>query len=128
LYSFTGEHVYISQIISLGQILVYFNSGTNPLIYNAVNEQFREGFRQYFQSWRDLLLKLKGKQNRKRRNQNSRTKTKCSMRTVIEEETLDRTISSPSDNDNNNCNAQARCLNTVITTDDAESDLLSTQI
>ncbi|XP_048580002.1 neuropeptide FF receptor 1 [Nematostella vectensis] len=52
-----GDHEYVNQIVSLGQILVYFNSATNPLIYNAVNEQFREGFRLYFKSWIDLLLK-----------------------------------------------------------------------
>lgn len=56
-------------ILALCQICVYANSASNPLIYSAVNEQFREGFKNYFRSWIDCVLKIKGS----RRKDNMRT-------------------------------------------------------
>ena len=55
--------------MALCQICVYANSASNPLIYSAVNEQFREGFKNYFRSWIDCVLKIKGS----RRKDNMRT-------------------------------------------------------
>ncbi|XP_031561442.1 galanin receptor type 1-like [Actinia tenebrosa] len=122
-----SQNIYITQIISLGQILVYFNSATNPLIYNAVNEQFREGFRQYFQSWRDLILTSKGKKSLQHRGQhNTRTTTKCTMCIGSEEEKLhSRRCSERSENDNNNSSSQSRNVNSVTVTDNATSSLLT---
>lgn len=50
--------------MALCQICVYANSASNPLIYNAVNEQFREGFKNYFRSWIECVLKIKGSKRR----------------------------------------------------------------
>jgi len=50
--------------LALCQICVYANSASNPLIYNAVNEQFREGFKNYFRSWIECVLKIKGSKRR----------------------------------------------------------------
>lgn len=102
--------------MSLGQILVYFNSATNPLIYNAVNEQFREGFRQYFQSWKVLLMKLTGQQQSASSNETN-ARSHCLM-------------CSTSDNDSgeelkNNNNTSHRCVETRAISDDASVGLLT---
>lgn len=62
-------------ILALCQICVYANSASNPLIYNAVNEQFREGFKNYFRSWIECVLKIKGSKRREQISINKRRKT-----------------------------------------------------
>ena len=59
---FTGTNKHRVGILALCQICVYANSASNPLIYNAVNEQFRQGFKNYFRSWIECVLKIKGSQ------------------------------------------------------------------
>lgn len=54
-----GKAKHAGDILALCQICVYANSASNPLIYNAVNEQFREGFKNYFRSWIDCVLNIK---------------------------------------------------------------------
>lgn len=61
---FIDENPHAPSIVALCQICVYANSASNPLIYNAVNEQFREGFKNYFRSWIDCILKIKGSKRR----------------------------------------------------------------
>ena len=39
---------YNEQIQSIAVIMLYGNSFTNPIIYNACNEEFRKSFRSYF--------------------------------------------------------------------------------
>ena len=63
--------------MALCQICVYANSASNPLIYSAVNEHFREGFKNYFRSWIDCVLKIKGSRRKdKMRTNKRRTKAK----------------------------------------------------
>ena len=64
LRSFTGSYNHANGILALCQICVYANSASNPLIYNAVNGQFREGFKNYFRSWIDCVLHIKGSKRR----------------------------------------------------------------
>lgn len=59
-----NENPHAPSIVALCQICIYANSASNPLIYNAVNEQFREGFKNYFRSWIDCILKIKGSKRR----------------------------------------------------------------
>lgn len=61
---FIDENPHAPSIMALCQICVYANSASNPLIYNAVNEQFREGFKNYFRSWIECVLKIKGSKRR----------------------------------------------------------------
>lgn len=61
---FIDKNPHAPSIMALCQICVYANSASNPLIYNAVNEQFREGFKNYFRSWIECVLKIKGSKRR----------------------------------------------------------------
>ena len=64
-FNLTEEHADSTSIMMLCQIFVYANSASNPLIYNAVNEQFREGFKTYFRSWYECILQVKRRKSRK---------------------------------------------------------------
>lgn len=64
-FNLTEEHADSTSIMMLCQIFVYANSASNPLIYNAVNEQFREGFKAYFRSWIECILQVKCRKSRK---------------------------------------------------------------
>ena len=84
LCSFTGTNSHRDGILALCQICVYANSASNPLIYNAVNEQFREGFKNYFRSWIDCVLQIKGSKRRdelkiSKRRQKEKTIGGCTM-------------------------------------------------
>lgn len=59
-----GDYPHADGIRQICQICVYANSAANPLIYNAVNEQFREGFKTYFRSWIECVLKIKRSKRR----------------------------------------------------------------
>ena len=45
---FLGKGKYFEEIRSIAVIMLYGNSFTNPIIYNACNEEFRKSFRSYF--------------------------------------------------------------------------------
>ena len=64
LFPSEGDYPHADGIRQICQICVYANSAANPLIYNAVNEQFREGFKTYFRSWIDCVLKIKRSKRR----------------------------------------------------------------
>lgn len=69
----TGNKNIMKEITPLCQILVYANSASNPLIYNACNSQFREGFKNYFRAWLSCFLwKHSGRLNNSS-TQNGRT-------------------------------------------------------
>lgn len=122
MFLFSDTHKYIDDIVSLGQILVYFNSGTNPLIYNAVNEQFRQGFRLYFQSWKEIILKLTGKQQSSgQTNQNGRAHCMMCSATGSENE-----CNGGEQLTNNNNATTTRCTETTtLANDDATENLLT---
>lgn len=69
-----GDNPHASGILAMCQICVYANSASNPLIYNAVNEQFREGFKNYFRSWIECVLRIKGNKRRDHLNMGNRRK------------------------------------------------------
>ena len=71
---FAGDNKHADGILALCQICVYANSASNPLIYNAVNGQFREGFKNYFRSWIECVLKIKGRQRTEQVRLNNRRK------------------------------------------------------
>lgn len=49
---FNGNDLkYMPELHSVAVIMVYGNSFTNPIIYNACNEEFRKCFRGYFKAW-----------------------------------------------------------------------------
>lgn len=64
LFPSEGDYPHADGIRQICQICVYANSAANPLIYNAVNEQFREGFKTYFRSWIECVLKIKRSKRR----------------------------------------------------------------
>jgi len=64
LFFLIDKNPHAQSILALCQICVYANSASNPLIYNAVNEHFREGFKNYFRSWIECVLKIKGSKRR----------------------------------------------------------------
>lgn len=74
---------YADGIVALCQICVYANSASNPLIYNAVNEQFREGFKNYFRSWIECVLNINDRRDHVRVDKGRQTAAKnirsCNM-------------------------------------------------
>ena len=79
----TGKTKYADGIVALCQICVYANSASNPLIYNAVNEQFREGFKNYFRSWIECVLNINDRRDHVRIDKGRQTAAKnirsCNM-------------------------------------------------
>lgn len=93
--------------MALCQICVYANSASNPLIYNAVNEQFREGFKNYFRSWIECVLKIKGSKRRDHiqiadRRKGAKPIGSCTMCRSSSETSLNGTLCTQRDSQVNN--------------------------
>lgn len=105
---FIDENPHAPSIVALCQICVYANSASNPLIYNAVNEQFREGFKNYFRSWIDCVLKIKVSKRRDHlqiavdRRNGAKPIGSCTMCRTSSETSLNGTLCSQRDSQVNN--------------------------
>jgi len=120
-----NKNPHAPSIMALCQICVYANSASNPLIYNAVNEQFREGFKNYFRSWIECVLKIKGSKRREniqiavnRRNgpkpMGSCTMCRSGSETSINGTLCPQTESQVNNNDQDD-NAQSAGVDTKVT-------------
>ena len=105
---FLDENPHAPSIVALCQICIYANSASNPLIYNAVNEQFREGFKNYFRSWIDCVLKIKVRKRRDHlqiaddRRNGAKPIGSCTMCRTSSETSLNRTLCSQRESQVNN--------------------------
>ncbi|XP_022796055.1 neuropeptide FF receptor 2-like [Stylophora pistillata] len=93
------RHPNATGIMQFCQICVYANSAANPLIYNAVNEQFREGFKTYFRSWIECVLKIKGSNRREdlnvaNRQNGAKPTTSCTICSGSSDTSLNGTLHS----------------------------------
>ena len=117
-----GDNPHMQSIMALCQICVYANSASNPLIYNAVNEQFREGFKNYFRTWIECVLRIKANRQRDGFEMNERrgheTVGSCTM-CRGSDTSLNGTLCSQGDSRLNNnvyrlCNSRNSIGNTII--------------
>lgn len=119
---FIDENPHAPSIVALCQICVYANSASNPLIYNAVNEQFREGFKNYFRSWIDCILKIKGSKRRDHiqiavdRRNGAKPIGSCTMCRTSSETSLNGTLCPQRDSQVNNNDRDDITQQTVLDT------------
>ena len=119
---FIDENPHAPSIVALCQICVYANSASNPLIYNAVNEQFREGFKNYFRSWIDCILKIKGSKRRDHiqiavdRRNGAKPIGSCTMCRTSSETSLNGTLCPQRDSQVNNNDRDDITQHTVLDT------------